>query len=232
MDLLAPIPHEDLPEEQFETNFVGEPFVKVNNDDKIIVDMQYIKQNIPYATDNCFMRESAYKLLLKASELLPGGYKFKIYDAWRPFRVQEWLYNHYKDLLEQKYSYLSPKELQKKINFYVSSPSSNIYSPPVHCTGGAVDLTITDSFGKELKMGSEFDEFEDFAHTDFFENSDNIEVRNNRRLLYNIMKSVGFTNLPSEWWHFDYGTKFWGHYKSLPIKYTGAFEIKNVIGNL
>ncbi len=35
------------------------------------------------------------------------------------------------------------------------------------------------------------------------------QVRENRRLLYYAMIDAGFTNLPSEWWHYDYGDRFW-----------------------
>lgn len=231
MDLLTPIPYNNLSDGQFDLEPVKESFVLVNNSDKIVVDMQYAKQNIPYATGSCYIREFVYKLLIKATELLPPNYKFKIYDAWRPFLVQKWLFNHYRNVIEQRYSYLSPEELQKKIMFYVSPPSSDILSPPVHCTGGSIDLTIVDSLGNELDMGSKFDEFEDIAHTSFYEGSNNLSVKNNRRLLYNIMTSVGFTNLPSEWWHFDYGNKFWSCYKSSPIKYIGVFELEDVMKN-
>ena len=30
----------------------------------------------------------------------------------------------------------------------------------------------------------------------------------NRRLLWNVMTQVGFSNYPEEWWHFDFGNQF------------------------
>ena len=47
------------------------------------------------------------------------------------------------------------------------------------------------------------------------------EVRDNRRLLYETMINAGFTNLPSEWWHYDYGTKFWGYFTGKKALYKG-----------
>lgn len=38
------------------------------------------------------------------------------------------------------------------------------------------------------------------------------EIINNRRILYNSMIKAGFTNLPSEIWHYDYGDRFWSYY--------------------
>ena len=50
-------------------------------------------------------------------------------------------------------------------------------------------------------------------------------VRNNRRILYYTMTKVGFTNLPSECWHFDYGDRVWSYYKKMPAMYKGIFEL-------
>jgi len=66
-------------------------------------------------------------------------------------------------------------------------------------------------------MGTIFDDFSDRAATNYFEgmvtekthdNGTSIPLHN-RRLLYSIMTSVGFTNYFAEWWHFDYGNQFW-----------------------
>jgi D-alanyl-D-alanine dipeptidase len=78
-----------------------------------------------------------------------------------------------------------------------------------------------------MDMGTAFDEYDDSTHTSFFENAaapDFPDIANNRRMLYNIMTSEGFTNLPTEWWHYDYGTSFWAFYSNRPAKYTGIFE--------
>ena len=44
--------------------------------------------------------------------------------------------------------------------------------------------------------------------------------------VYNIMIEAGFTNLPSEWWHYEYGTKFWSYFKGRPALYKGIIDIK------
>lgn len=35
------------------------------------------------------------------------------------------------------------------------------------------------------------------------------------------MIKAGFTNLPSEWWHYDYGDAFWSYYTKNAVKYQG-----------
>ena len=57
-------------------------------------------------------------------------------------------------------------------------------------------------------------------------NNSNIMARENRRILYYAMIEAGFTNLPSEWWHYEYGTKFWSYFKGRPALYKGIIDIK------
>ena len=52
---------------------------------------------------------------------------------------------------------------------------------------------------------------------------DNI-IKENRRLLYSAMIDTGFTNLPSEWWHYDYGDENWAKAKGLKALYKGIFS--------
>jgi D-alanyl-D-alanine dipeptidase len=171
------------------------------------------------------MRKGIYDKLCRAISLLPEGYCFKVFDAWRPFEVQESLYNEYVDKLI-KVEGVEVEIAKEKATCFVSKPSKDIRYPAVHSTGGAIDITIVDNNHNELNMGTEFDDFSILANTDAFENSDNEEVRRNRRLLYRVMTSVGFTNFPSEWWHYDYGDAFWAAQNGISFAlYGGIYEI-------
>ena len=76
-------------------------------------------------------------------------------------------------------------------------------------------------------MGTSFDSFKETAWSSYFEmNNSNIMARENRRILYYAMIEAGFTNLPSEWWHYEYGTKFWSYFKGRPALYKGIIDIK------
>ena len=196
-----------------------------NLNPRIVFKPYYYIENIPGATNKCFVRESVYKMLEKALIFLPEGYGFKIYDAWRPFAVQEFLYNTQVENL-QKMKGLSLQKAKEEAKQFVSFPSKNVLEPFVHSTGGAVDLTVINQNAEELNMGTAFDDFTSLSNTDSFEQSENLEVKNNRRLLYNAMINVGFTNYPSEWWHYDYGNNFWaavnGHKTSI---FGGVYSI-------
>lgn len=63
-------------------------------------------------------------------------------------------------------------------------------------------------------MGTGFDDFTEKAGALYFEQKqdltrEELEIRDNRRLLRNAMEGVGFTIHPNEWWHFDYGNLRW-----------------------
>ena len=171
-----------------------------------------------------YIREGALERLLKASRALPAGWRFKLWDIWRPVRLQQAIFDRYAAELAARQPALSEQELFLQASKFVYPPGRDALFPPLHATGGAVDLTILDDQERPLPMGTAFDDFTQAAHTDYFETHEGTSCRDNRRLLYACMTAVGFTNLPSEWWHYDYGTNFWSYYTSEPAIYTGILS--------
>ena len=49
-------------------------------------------------------------------------------------------------------------------------------------------------------------------------------ARNLRRILIHTMKEAGFSNLPTEWWHFDYGNQNWAYFTEQSSAIFGAVE--------
>lgn len=190
---------------------INEKFVSLS-EYGFFIESQYYKQNINGSLKDCYARKAVMKKLLKAEQTLPNGYRFKIYDAYRPIKVQQELWDTYKKKIIKQFPNLSEEEINKKTSVFVSEPSYDVEYPSLHNTGGAIDLTIVDKNGKELNMGTRFDDFTDKAYTSYFEENDMSEkIKNNRRLLYWTMIYAGFTNLPSEWWHYDYGDNAWAN---------------------
>lgn len=190
--------------------------------EKILVSPQYYIQNIEGALPECYIREGNLNRLLRVSEKLPEGYKLLIFDAWRPEQVQISLFDRYYQELRKKMPYKNKEDLIKLTKEFIALPSTDPSSPSPHITGGAVDLTIVDDRGKMLNMGTGFDETDDRTHTRYFEillkkgkklTEEEEEILKNRRLLYHLMSEEGFTNYPSEWWHFDYGNQNWAWMK-------------------
>lgn len=216
-----------FPDNNIHYNIYNEEFVELTD---FLCEYFYAEQNLKGSINKCYLRKSVAEKLKIAEKKLPDGYKFKIYDGWRPFSVQKDLYDNYRKKVEKSIPGLTEEEINELTKLFVSPPLWDKIAGPVHTTGGAVDLTIVDKNGNELDMGTEFDCFKDTANTNYFELNDiNEEVKNNRRLLYTVMIEAGFTNLPTEWWHFDYGNKFWAFYTKNDAIYDCVFDVEEIL---
>lgn len=223
---MDPIPDLQDPERYVISSFTHSPFVEIRSGEMFVVEMQYPLLGMQNATHKCYVRKEVYDMLMEAARKLPEGYRFKMLDTWRPFALQKELYDKYSVSIIREFEMEDMPEEQQKmlIRKFVSDPVPDKDVPPVHTTGGAVDLTIVDESGEELPMGTVFDAFTNKTNTSFFEGEKDMEIRNNRRMLYNAMISSGFTNLPSEWWHYDFGDRFWAYYTGKAAIYEGVFE--------
>lgn len=137
--------------------------------------------------------DAAYALIeaQKALKKLHPSYSLIIYDAARPMSVQKKMWNVVKGTSKYK---------------YVSNPNRG---GGLHNYGLAVDISIQDSLGQPLPMGTKVDHLGVEAHiTDepgLVHNGKMSETeRQNRILLRKVMKEAGFRALPSEWWHFNF----------------------------
>ncbi len=152
-----------------------------------------IKLDLKYATDQNFMHQKLYppvhttflrnpavdNLKKAVHELGNQNLGIKIFDAYRPYSVTEEMWEKVKD------------------SRYAADPSKG----SAHNRGAAVDLTLIDlKTGKELPMGTGFDNFSDTAHPDFTNLP--VEILQNRKTLKNVMEKFGFKQLSTEWWHF------------------------------
>jgi len=179
----------------------------------MIVSPQYALQKLPGAEVELYARPEVQAKLVAASKLLPEGHKLVIFDAWRSIETQQALFDQMKRFVKRDNPNFDDSEIEQAALRIVALPSLDPSKPSPHHTGGSIDLSIVDQNGRLLEMGSPFDDISERARTDFYEREDNTQLENiardNRRLLYHIMTSVGFTNYAEEWWHFDYGNQNW-----------------------
>lgn len=89
-----------------------------------------------------FARQSVARRLVAAEQHLPAGHHLLVFDAYRPYQVQQSLYNFYKQKLHEKYPSMDEAELESETQNYVSLPSTDPTRPAPHSTGGAIDLVI------------------------------------------------------------------------------------------
>lgn len=193
-----------------------EPLCILKPGDPFLVDPMYFHWQ--HTTNpNLYLREGVLQRVKAALDMLrskPGlsAWNFKIWDGYRPLDVQKSLYFEYLNRLKHENPDWDDFKLNSHAQVFVSFPSNGPALPPPHNTGGAVDLTIVDAGGREIDMGTEFDEFVDAANTMHFAGNSNERARTihaNRMLLMEVMREVGFVNYDSEWWHFSYGDQMW-----------------------
>lgn len=129
-------------------------------------------------------REAAVALASVERDLESRGMGLKVWDGYRPVRATlgmvNWCEtNHRTDLLDSGY----------------------IARRSRHNQGVAIDLTVVDRVsGRELDMGTPFDNFTAHAHTAAASG----EQAANRRILGEAMSRAGFVNYVGEWWHFSF----------------------------
>ena len=177
---------------------------------QILYDASYSQQGLP-GLETCLLREVVAQKLVLAADQLPQGYAILIFDALRPLSVQRAIYEQFKARFLREKPGISEEELTALLDDFVAKPVKRLERPAPHTTGGAVDLTLCKD-GLPLDMGTGFDDLTDLARTDALEHACPAgfeQARDNRRLLYNLMTSVGFVNYRCEWWHYAYGERQW-----------------------
>ncbi|ARG97728.1 M15 family metallopeptidase [Legionella micdadei] len=168
-------------------------------------------------------RNAVLKRLLKAVELLPQEYSFLLWDVYRPRAIQAALFEWMRKEILVKFPHLNDQENFEETKKYVSLPAKvgDAYCPP-HLSGGAIDLTLCETTsGKELDMGTPFDDCTTRAHRDYFDQMANLSfeeksIKQRRQLLRRVLEKVGFTSYQYEWWHFDFGNLFWSRIHNCP----------------
>lgn len=164
-----------------------------------------IRIELKYATKDNFTKSILYgnlteaylhpiaaEKLAKAQKLLKDKdptLSLLVYDAARPLSIQRKMYE-----VVQNTPY----------HAYVANPTRT----GLHNYGIAVDLTICDSEGNPLDMGTPFDFFGRKAGI----SEEEILIKegkltrkqvNNRKLLRSVMTEAGFLTIRGEWWHFN-----------------------------
>lgn len=184
-------------------------------DEHFIVDLMYARDNnilscavyedVGFGNVLYMHKDVAEKLLSMIPELDKGGYKMRIYDAYRP------------PIAHRRCVETIPIKGFFKEDYTLSN----------HCHGTAVDVCLTDlqgnnliyptnvdaytpEFARQIKLGK-FDEFKNYlikARHDYNEGDE--EAIKNREFLRCLMESHGFESIPHEWWH--YNLKGWENY--------------------
>lgn len=163
-------------------------FVDIKSVDKsIVIDLRYANANnvanqplYPPGTPALVRASVAQRLVVVQEYLRKKGYGLKIWDAYRPKSAQEKLWR-----LTHNQSFVAdPKEGRGSM----------------HGRGVAVDATLVDASGNEVRMPTQFDNFTPAAFLEY--RGTDRTVLENLKLLQKAMAHGGFYGLRTEWWHF------------------------------
>lgn len=193
----------------------GEPMEEVTPSERVLVHPIYAARGFPEAIGTIWLRSGVVRRLCEAAAELPDGLALLVWDGWRPLALQRRLYDDYRVQLVAT-AERSGDAVEDLVEMFVSIPSADPLRPSPHLTGGAVDLTLATVDGEPLDMGGEFDELTSRSATGFYDRDPDESTRSfveRRHWLRRVMEKSGFTNFPSEWWHYDFGDQFWGHMK-------------------
>jgi D-alanyl-D-alanine dipeptidase len=176
----------------------GPGYIDLSAIPNLTVDLRYATtrnfthQKVYASLNHAYLQKIAYAKLVKAAACLKEKkpkWKFIVFDALRPRSAQRRLYAVVKGTPEAN---------------YVMDPDKGSF----HNYGFAVDIGLVDESGKEIDMGTGFDNFTGLAQPKF--ETINHEAGKlssiaieHRHLLRDCMEAGGFRQLPIEWWHFD-----------------------------
>ena len=170
-----------------------------------VTDLPNVKADLRYGTTNNVLGRDVYggfqRVLLHriaaekfraAAALLARNHpslQLIVFDALRPQSAQIEFWNLVKGTPQQP---------------YFSDPAKG----SVHSFGFAIDLGLVDANGRELDMGTPFDDLSPLAEprreAEHLANGTLLPAQvENRRILRAQMESAGFLQLPHEWWHYD-----------------------------
>jgi D-alanyl-D-alanine dipeptidase len=199
----------------------GEPLVPIPLEQFAVESPHpYEKLGAPYTDASpYYLRQSVLGALITAQSQLQQqypGWHIQIFDAYRPVAVQRFMVNHTfsevvqaQNLNPAKLSEAQREAIWQEVYQIWAIPSPNPMTPPPHSTGAAIDLTLVDTTGQPIDMGSAIDELSPRSHPDYYANQPEQPYHKHRQLLREVMYSAGFRRHPGEWWHFCLGDQMW-----------------------
>lgn len=203
----------------------SEPLVALTPQPRLKLAPAYAAQGIAGASSEIHLRASVAKRLMDALNYLPEKYGFCLLDGWRALAVQHALREHIRTVIQTRHPDYTSAAIEAKLDEFVAKPEPDIMPPP-HLTGGAIDLTLYHLAAPNqlIDMGSDFDEPGHRSHSHHYETQPHHPAHHHRRLLHHAMRQAGFSNLPTEWWHFDYGNQNWAYFTHQPHALFAAIE--------
>lgn len=154
------------------------------------------------------LRETAARMLCRAAKAVPAGYRLGVIEGWRAPMIQRRMYLAIWNRYKNRNPDWSDVRLRRTVNRFTAPLDPRV--PPPHSTGGALDVFLVDDSGKDLDMSSPFNPIDTKCFSLEAPGLSDV-ARLHRRILKEAMLAGGFTNYPSEYWHWSYGDQGWAY---------------------
>ncbi|MEC7291426.1 MAG: M15 family metallopeptidase, partial [Pseudomonadota bacterium] len=186
--------------------------------------LKYVAWELPGALPNAWLEEECLSRLNRANQAIlektAGQAELLVWDALRDFETQEHLFNVEIEKATRTHPELNSEAVYEKVCSYVRPPSREI--PPPHTTGGAVDVTLWVN-GSDALLGK-FDDFSAAGRSDYYDHYDpktphEARQKEYRKILAESMSAAGFSGIPEEWWHWEFGTRHWANANGKEVLY-------------
>ncbi|MFR0355468.1 M15 family metallopeptidase [Streptomyces sediminimaris] len=153
-----------------------------------------------------YLRQGVLDRLVTAQAHLPDGLRLLFVEGYRPPALQRSYFEKYAAKLRAGHPRWPADRIRAAASRYVSPPE---IAP--HSAGAAVDLTLADSDGRELDLGTPMNADPEQSDGACCTGAANIsaEARARRGLLGRALGAAGLVNYPTEWWHWSYGDRYW-----------------------
>jgi zinc D-Ala-D-Ala dipeptidase len=159
-----------------------------------------------YGPARALVRVGLAARLEAARDLLPLGIGLRVVEGHRSVAGQQAIIERYAGELCAAHPGIGPDRLHELTSRFVSPVA---VAP--HVAGAAVDLTLVDTSGAELDLGTPIDATPEQSGGRCFTAADGIgaDARAHRGLMAAVLGAAGLVNYPTEWWHWSYGDRYW-----------------------
>ncbi len=190
-----------------------EQLIDVRNYDNRIIAHYEKMDMLPYTGEFIFVRDTVARKLATANAALikRDNLFLKIVYGYRHPDIQKMYFDKMRAKLKMIHLSLNDKELDALTHNFVAVPLV-----AGHPTGGAIDITIVDTEGNVLDMGTDIADFSNPEKIKTFANGLSSAQKKNRLLLRDVLMNEDFAPFYGEWWHFSYGDREWACFYEKP----------------
>lgn len=172
-------------------------------------------------TEYAHVRAGLARRLEQAAAGLPMGLRLHVVEGYRPAGTQELYFEAYRNRLIRERPGIGAEASHRLASRFVAPPAV-----AAHPSGAAVDVTLVDGRGREIDMGTPIDATPEESAGACYLDSPAVsrQARFHRSLLAAILRSAGFVNYPTEWWHWSFGDRYWAFSTGQPAARYGPIR--------